>query len=107
MKRYTLALHGGKGFSWQEMDEYAAGAWVRYEDVEKLQAELTAAKAMLARVFGKGCVHSWSAKGIPITDCALCDRNEPSCKLTSMTVSIDGTRPDWCPYLPIEKEVVK
>ena len=68
----------------------------------KLEAELAAAKNLLAKVFGKGCVFTGSVIG-PISDCAMADANEPSCALTSETIPVDNTRPDWCPYLPFEE----
>ena len=106
MKRYILGSHGGRGFGWEEMDEYAAGPWVRYEDVEKLQAELAAAKELLARVFGKWCTQEEETGVDFYQDVCACGHQTSGCNLIEHSygdLPIKGRRPD-CPYLHWEEK---
>jgi hypothetical protein len=106
MNRYNLTSHGGRGFGWQQMDEHVEGAWVPFEDVNKLQEERDEARALLKRVFGKQCSFTRSneeaclCRDVERDECMF--RWEDGC-MEDAKIPEMGRRLD-CPYRNIEKE---
>ncbi len=69
--------------------------------IARLKQTMFETKLLLKRVFGDGCVFTGSVLG-PIGDCLIADANKPWCNMSNEDIPLDGTRPDWCPYLPFE-----